>query len=59
MVIDTEMEETMTNRARQLVEEERKSDKERQVKGYFNKIFPLDEIRTGKVSKYVFESLTK
>ena len=35
------------------------TEREKNIHSFFNKIIPLDEIRTGKVSKFVFESLTK
>ena len=49
----------LTIKAKQLMAAEADYDRETRVKSFLNKIIPLDEVRTGKVSKFVFESLTK
>jgi len=40
------------------VAEESGQEREKKVSDFLNKIIPLDEIRTGKVSKFLFDSLT-
>ena len=49
----------LTIKAKQLMEAETDFDREKKVKSFLNKIIPLDEIKTGRVTKFVYDSLTK
>ncbi len=56
---DTEIEQMLIMQAKQLMAQDGAVEREKKVTSFLNKIIPLDEVRTGKVSKFVFESLTK
>ena len=54
---DSQIEQISFNKAKKIVAKERGIDREKKVQSFLNKIIPLDEVRTGKLSKFVFESL--
>lgn len=54
------MDKTLTNKAKKyFMENYRKSEKERKIPSFVNKIIALGDLRASKVSKYVYDYVKK
>ena len=55
----SELEQTLTQEAKLMLEKEDNVERTKKVSEFMNNFIKLDDVRTGKVSKFVYDSLTK